>query len=118
MSLPTTLGLSRFRYLVSIHFVIQPKPLLGFDGFDMGFALLNPAPQPNLIELIHNGKIAQAKEYPEGTYSGEWEFDLSVETDGRLSGRASGNARDSFDHAVYAHTSPIYIGSGKPAGVS
>jgi hypothetical protein len=72
----------------------------------------------NLIELIHNGKVAQANEYHEGTYSGEWQFDLSVDTDGWVSARASGNARDSFDHAVYAHTSPIYIGAGKPAGIS
>ena len=34
--------------------------------------------------------------------------------DGWLAARAYGEARDSFAQAVYAHTSPIYIGSGLP----
>ena len=72
----------------------------------------------NRVELVHNGEVVQAKECPGGERSGEWQFDVLVEGDGWLAARASGSARDSFNHAVYAHTSPIYIGTGRPAGTA
>jgi len=45
---------------------------------------------------------------------GVWEIDVPSEQDGWLAARAYGEARDSFDQPVYAHTSPVYIGSGMP----
>ena len=40
---------------------------------------------------------------------------LKIDSDGWIAARAYGNARDSFAQAIYAHTSPIYIGDGIPA---
>ena len=39
-------------------------------------------------------------------------------TDGWLAARAEGVARDSFLHPVYAHASPVYVGSGIPPTAS
>ena len=49
---------------------------------------------------------------------GEWAFDLRIESDGWVAARAFGEARDSFGQPIYAHTSPIYIGSGLPVDVA
>ena len=51
-------------------------------------------------------------------HGGEWSFDLRIESDGWVAARAFGEARDSFAQPVYAHTSPIYIGTGRPDTVS
>lgn len=66
----------------------------------------------NRFELIHNGKIVQQKDFPEGTQEGKWNIQLKCETDGWVAARCSGIARDSFGHFVYAHTSPIYLEGG------
>ena len=47
-----------------------------------------------------------------------WQFDLQIETDGWLAARAYGDARDSFAQAIYAHTSPVYIGTGRPDNIA
>ncbi len=70
----------------------------------------------NRVELIHNGSVTQRKslEGPAGQRNGSWEFNLPIETDGWIAARAYGDARDSFAQAIYAHTSPVYIGTGQP----
>lgn len=68
----------------------------------------------NLIEMVQDGAVVQRKEYPEGTAEGQWEVALATEKDGWVAARCSGRARDSFGHAVYAHTSPIYLRGGAP----
>jgi hypothetical protein len=68
----------------------------------------------NRVELIMNGEIIHRWDYPEGSHAGELRVDLTPETDGWAAVRCSGAARDSFDHAVYAHTSPVWFEAGRP----
>jgi hypothetical protein len=67
----------------------------------------------NKIGLIHNGELVEGKKFEAGTHDGEWETDLTVTSDGWIAARASGEARDSFNQAVYAHTSPVYVRNGR-----
>jgi len=68
----------------------------------------------NHIELVHNGSVIQRKGPNKASQSGAWTFDIEIETDGWVAARAYGDARDSFAQAIYAHTSPVYIGTGRP----
>ena len=68
----------------------------------------------NHVELVHNGTVTQAVSLDGRRHGGEWAFDLRIESDGWVAARAFGEARDSFAQPVYAHTSPIYIGTGRP----
>ena len=73
----------------------------------------------NRVELIHNGSVAQRKEFNEAPeQNGEWKFDIEIEADGWIAARAYGDARDSFAQAIYAHTSPVQIGTGQPPGIA
>ncbi len=67
------------------------------------------------IELVKDGKVAQWWEHPEGSYAGDIHFDITPETDGWVAARCNGPARDSFDQAVYAHTSPVWFEVGQPS---
>ena len=108
-----------------------PALFLSLDGKQPGGRIEAPGPVARLagriewhshypldrIELIHNGCVAQSQ--VPGTASarrhGEWEFDIQVESNGWVAVRTFGKARDSFAQPVYAHTSPVYIGTGLPA---
>ena len=70
----------------------------------------------NRIEMVADGRVVDNRVLSEMTEQreGVWETDVPVEGDGWLAARAFGQARDSFDQPVYAHTSPVYIGSGLP----
>ena len=68
----------------------------------------------NSVELVHNGMVTQTIPLDGLRQGGEWSFDLRIESDGWVAARAFGAARDSFAQPVYAHTSPIYIGTGLP----
>ena len=68
----------------------------------------------NHIELVHNGSVIQRKGPNKASQRGAWTFDIEIETDGWVAARAYGDARDSFAQAIYAHTSPVYIGTGRP----
>ena len=68
----------------------------------------------NSVELVHNGAVTQTVPLDGMGHGGEWTFDLRIESDGWVAARAFGEARDSFAQPVYAHTSPIYIGTGLP----
>ena len=73
----------------------------------------------NRVELVHNGNVAQRKDFNEAPQqNGEWGFDLEIEADGWIAARAYGDARDSFAQAIYAHTSPVQIGTGRPPGIA
>ena len=65
------------------------------------------------IGLIQNGELVERKKFEAGTHDGEWETDLTVTSDSWIAVRASGEARDSFNQAVYAHTSPVYVRNGR-----
>jgi hypothetical protein len=64
------------------------------------------------VELIHNGNVVHAEQWPEGRREGVARHRLHVERDGWIAFRAWGDARDSFDHAIYAHSSPVYVDCG------
>ncbi|MDP6051728.1 MAG: CehA/McbA family metallohydrolase [Candidatus Latescibacteria bacterium] len=68
----------------------------------------------NVVDLIMNGDIIHQWNYPEGTHTGEIQYDMLPETDGWVAIRCNGRARDSFDHAVFAHTSPVWFDMGRP----
>ena len=68
----------------------------------------------NVVELVRDGVVTHKWHYPAGSYAGELCVDLIPETDGWVAARLSGHARDSFDHAVFAHTSPIWFDRGRP----
>jgi hypothetical protein len=68
----------------------------------------------NVVDLIMNGDIIHQWNYPDGTHTGEIRYDMLPETDGWVAIRCNGVARDSFDHAVYAHTSPVWFDMGRP----
>ena len=73
----------------------------------------------NRVELVHNGRVAQRKEFNEAPQQrGEWGLDLEIETDGWIAARAYGDARDSFAQSIYAHTSPVQIGTGRPPSIA
>ena len=67
----------------------------------------------NKIGLIKDGELAEGKKFEAGTHEGEWETNLTVTSDGWIAARASGEARDSFNQAIYAHTSPVYVRNGR-----
>jgi hypothetical protein len=68
----------------------------------------------NLIEVIGNGAVIAKRELPEGSVEGELRETVTVNTDGWLALRCIGHARDSFEHHVWAHTSPVYTQTGAP----
>ncbi len=70
------------------------------------------------IEVVQYGEVIHSRELRgvEVQREGEWQVDIEVAGDGWIGARAYGGARDSFAQAVYAHTSPVYIGSGLPVG--
>lgn len=65
-------------------------------------------------ELVHNGEVVARQDWPEGRKQGSVRWGQSVGQDGWVAARLWGEARDSFGHAVYAHTSPVYLRCGRP----
>ncbi len=89
-----------------------PRKISGEISWDSHYPI-------NCLELIHNGRVAQCKEFNEvSVRTGKWAFDIKIEMDSWIAARAYGGARDSFAQAIYAHTSPVYIGTGRPDRVS
>ena len=68
------------------------------------------------LEVVGNGEVAESRVLVEEAdqREGVWELMVEMDGDGWLAARAYGEARDSFMQSVYAHTSPIYLGSGLP----
>jgi hypothetical protein len=66
-------------------------------------------------EVIWNGKIVGERFFPEGSTEGQFEADITVPSDGWVAARVSGHVRDSFFQPVYAHTSPVYVVTGRRA---
>jgi hypothetical protein len=60
------------------------------------------------IEVVADGVVILRDETPPGARSGtvQGSVDASV---GWVAARASGSARNSYDHALWAHTSPVYV---------
>jgi hypothetical protein len=68
------------------------------------------------IEVVANGEVVESRVLVEEAKQreGVWELGVEMSGDGWLAARAYGEARDSFAQAVYAHTSPVYVGTGLP----
>jgi len=64
------------------------------------------------VEVVWNGKVVGAKQFPEGSTQGEFATGLAARTDGWVAARVFSRNFDSFYQPVYAHTSPIYILTG------
>ncbi|MEO2004627.1 MAG: CehA/McbA family metallohydrolase, partial [Candidatus Poribacteria bacterium] len=65
------------------------------------------------VEVVHNGRVVGAvKPHADGQRDASYSVDVALEGDGWVAARGYGDARDSFGHAVFAHTSPVYVGSG------
>lgn len=66
------------------------------------------------IELICNGEVVAREEYSEGLREGVLRTRLAVPNDSWIAARCWGRQRDSYGHAQWAHTSPVYVQSGGP----
>ena len=64
------------------------------------------------IELICNGDVVAREEYSEGLREGVLRTRLAVPNDSWIAARCSGRQRDSYGHAQWAHTSPVYVQAG------
>lgn len=67
------------------------------------------------VELLWNGQVVATQSYPEGSTGGALALDLRVPTDGWVAARLSSPLRDSFFQPLYAHTSPVYVQTGRRA---
>ena len=65
------------------------------------------------IEIVVNGKVVHGEEWPEGRREGELRYEVAAERDGWVAARLWGDARDSFDQSIYAHSSPVYFTCGR-----
>ncbi len=64
-------------------------------------------------EIVVNGSVVHRKEWLNGLREGTFNYGTRFDRDGWIAVRLWGNARDSFDHSIYAHSSPIYIRCGR-----
>ena len=63
-------------------------------------------------EILFNGNVVASDSMPDGSVDGHLEAEVPVPCDGWIAARLSSEARDSFSHPVFAHTSPIYVKAG------
>ena len=66
------------------------------------------------IEFVSNGVVFAQETFEPGRREGVVRKSLRVERDGWVAVRCWSASRDSFDHPVYAHGSPIYVSCGTP----
>jgi hypothetical protein len=64
-------------------------------------------------EVVLNGKVVASREMHDGSTAGRLETDIEIPADAWIAARLSGDARDSFAQPVFAHTSPVYVTTGK-----
>jgi len=64
-------------------------------------------------EIVLNGKVVASREMHDGSTAGRLETDIEIPADAWIAARLSGDARDSFAQPVFAHTSPVYVTTGK-----
>jgi len=66
-----------------------------------------------LIEVLWNGDVIHSRTIKSEIPYGEWEMDLTAQEDGWLAVRATSSQRDSFYQPIFAHTSPIWVQTGR-----
>ncbi len=64
-------------------------------------------------EVVSNGKVVASREIRGGLTKGRLEAEVEADADGWVAARLSGNGRDSFAQPIFAHTSPVYVTTGK-----
>ncbi|MEE3259624.1 MAG: CehA/McbA family metallohydrolase [Candidatus Latescibacterota bacterium] len=69
------------------------------------------------VEVVRDGEVVDTRVLQETAEQreGAWSVDVDLAGDGWVAARVFGAARDSFGQAVYAHASPVYVGTGVPA---
>jgi hypothetical protein len=65
------------------------------------------------VQLLFNGKVVAQEAFDEGSKEGHLEADLAAPADGWVAARLSSDARDSFFQPIFAHTSPVYVKTGR-----
>ena len=64
------------------------------------------------VEIVANGGVVHAENFPEGSTNGSFEYQMPVNADGWIAARIGSNSRDSFAQTIWAHTSPVYVNAG------
>jgi hypothetical protein len=66
-------------------------------------------------DILWNGKVIASRPLGAGVNVGELAVEFNAPSNGWLAARLSSQVRDSFFQPVYAHTSPIYVETGRSA---
>ena len=66
------------------------------------------------VEVVHDGRVVHRQAWEGGRREVVVRCGVEAVTEGWIAARLWGAARDSFGHAVYAHTSPVYLAGGAP----
>ena len=64
------------------------------------------------VEIIMNGSVVAGEHTASGSKEGKVSATLAAPYDGWIAARCAGQSRDSYGHAQWAHTSPIYLQAG------
>lgn len=64
------------------------------------------------VEVVMNGSVVAGEHTASGSKEGRLAATIAVPNGGWLAARCSGSSRDSYGHAQWAHTSPIYLKAG------
>ena len=67
------------------------------------------------VEIVADGAVVHRQGFGiDGSRDGTVRCELFAERDGWLAARVWGDARDSFNQSIYAHTSPTWFHCGRP----
>jgi hypothetical protein len=61
------------------------------------------------VELIRDGEVVAAIDNRDRATRGRFEVNVDVSDAGWIAARCSGRSRNSYDHPLWAHTSPVYL---------
>ena len=64
------------------------------------------------VEVILNGSVVAREHTSSGSTEGKLSATIATPHDGWIAARCSGQNRDSYGHAQWAHTSPVYLKTG------
>lgn len=105
-----------------------PALLLTVDGQGPG-AIITSAPGQEVLinatwhshypihqlDLLWNGRPIATQRFPAGSQRGTVQHGWRIPGNGWLAARLASPGRDSFFQPIYAHTSPVYVETGKAA---
>ena len=64
------------------------------------------------VEVIVNGSVVAREHTSSGSIEGKLSATVAAPHDGWIAARCAGQSRDSYGHAQWAHTSPVYLETG------